>query len=114
MKNYLLGVIFLVLAFYLIWQQGTEQIDHAEKKSIYENNENNSVDQVTDLNLSNVSQVAKQTKELGTPLIDPIFGKPKELGEEKLITGLKPTCPSLSSLTTPEVFVQSNYINLND
>jgi len=27
MKNYLLGVVFLILAFYLIWEQGTQQIE---------------------------------------------------------------------------------------
>src|SRR6056300_1279639 len=27
MKNYLLGVVFLLLAFYLIWEQGTQQIE---------------------------------------------------------------------------------------
>jgi len=30
MKNYLLGVGFLLLAFYLLWQQGTQQLDRTE------------------------------------------------------------------------------------
>ncbi len=33
MKNYLLGVGFLLLAFYMIWQQGTEQIEYADHKA---------------------------------------------------------------------------------
>ena len=33
MKNYILGAGFLVLAFYLIWQQGAEQIDYADQMS---------------------------------------------------------------------------------
>ena len=31
MKNYLLGAGFLVLAFYLIWQQGAEQIEYSDR-----------------------------------------------------------------------------------
>ncbi len=32
MKNYLLGTCFLVLAFFLIWQQGTEQIEYTDRQ----------------------------------------------------------------------------------
>ena len=32
MKNYFLGVVFLLLAFFLIWQQGTEQLNNVEQK----------------------------------------------------------------------------------
>ena len=31
MKNYLLGIIFLGLAFYLLWQQGNQQIEYANQ-----------------------------------------------------------------------------------
>ena len=31
MKNYLLGAGFLVLAFYLMWQQGAEQIEYSDR-----------------------------------------------------------------------------------
>ena len=34
MKNYLLGVIFLVLAFYLIWEQGSQQAERNNFPSI--------------------------------------------------------------------------------
>ena len=34
MKNYLLGVIFLVLAFYLIWEQGSQQAERNNSPSI--------------------------------------------------------------------------------
>ena len=33
MKNYLLGVSFLIVAFYLIWQQGSNQIEYAEQRA---------------------------------------------------------------------------------
>ena len=36
MKNYLLGVSLLILAFYLIWQQGANQIDYAEQRATEE------------------------------------------------------------------------------
>ena len=39
MKNYLLGAGFLVLAFYLIWQQGAEQIEYSDRLSNKEVNE---------------------------------------------------------------------------
>ena len=31
MKNYLIGIILLVLAFFLLWEQGQRQMDLAEK-----------------------------------------------------------------------------------
>ena len=33
MKNYIIGLIFLVGAFFLIWQQSEQQIDEREKSS---------------------------------------------------------------------------------
>ena len=33
MKNYLLGIIFLGLAFYLLWQQGNQQIEYANQNT---------------------------------------------------------------------------------
>ena len=31
MKNYLLGVIFLIIAFYMLWQQGAQQVEQKER-----------------------------------------------------------------------------------
>ena len=96
MKNYLLGAGFLVLAFYLIWQQGAEQIEYSDRLSNKEVNEQTQRVEIIEGNSSPYSK---------TPGIEPgivnsedstPFAAVVQLGEEKLTDGLS---TNLSSIT---------------
>ena len=96
MKNYLLGAGFLVLAFYLIWQQGAEQIEYSDRLSNKEVNEQTQRVEIIEGNSSLYSK---------TPGIEPgivnsedstPFAAVVQLGEEKLTDGLS---TNLSSIT---------------
>ncbi len=96
MKNYLLGAGFLVLAFYLIWQQGAEQIEYSDRLL------NKEVSEQT----QRVEGIeGNSSPYLTTPDIEPgiinsedstPFAAVVQLGEEKLTDGLS---TNLSSIT---------------
>ena len=89
MKNYLLGVGFLLLAFYMIWQQGTEPTEYADQRL---------TDQVAEpmpiLSERNVSKISDQNRQVVQP--EQPFGTVEELSEEQLTPGLS---TDLSSVT---------------
>ena len=96
MKNYLLGAGFLVLAFYLIWQQGAEQIEYSDRllnKEVSEQTqrvegiEGNSPPYLTTPDI----EPGIINSEDSTP-----FAAVVQLGEEKLTDGLS---TNLSSIT---------------
>ena len=96
MKNYLLGAGFLVLAFYLIWQQGAEQIEYSDRLSNKEVNEQTQRVEVIEGNSSLYSitpgiEPGIVNSEDSTP-----FAAVVQLGEEKLTDGLS---TNLSSIT---------------
>ena len=96
MKNYLLGAGFLVLAFYLIWQQGAEQIEYSDRLSNKEVNEQTQRVEVIEGNSSPYSitpgiEPGIVNSEDSTP-----FAAVVQLGEEKLTDGLS---TNLSSIT---------------
>ncbi|MDA7822025.1 YidC/Oxa1 family insertase periplasmic-domain containing protein [Opitutales bacterium] len=93
MKNYILGAGFLVLAFYLIWQQGAEQIDYSDQMSKAEKREPTSTIEAIENNTSfssNTSPASNFDSELRS------FAPTVSLGEEKLTDGLS---TNLSSVT---------------
>ena len=93
MKNYILGAGFLVLAFYLIWQQGAEQIDYSDQMSKAEKREPTSTIEAIENNTSfssNTSPASNFDSELRS------FAPTVSLGEEKLTDGL---ITNLSSVT---------------
>ena len=95
MKNYLLGIGFLLLAFYLIWQQGSEQIDYAEQRSTNQT-PFEPTHSIAENNTSRpFSQVGK-TVDYGEPSAELFFESAKELGQEELSSGL---ASELSSIT---------------
>ncbi len=87
MKNYLLGVSLLILAFYLIWQQGANQIDYAEQRATEEQAQKASqffVEENSSLSDSNTDPFftsIQATSELP-------FQKVQETGKEELVSGL--------------------------
>lgn len=96
MKNYLLGAGFLVLAFYLIWQQGAEQIEYSDRLSNKEVNEQTQRVEIIEGNSSPYSitpgiEPGIVNSEDSTP-----FAAVVQLGEEKLTDGLS---TNLSSIT---------------
>ena len=96
MKNYLLGAGFLVLAFYLIWQQGAEQIEYSDRLSNKEVNEKTQRVEIIEGNSSPYSitpgiELGIVNSEDSTP-----FAAVVQLGEEKLTDGLS---TNLSSIT---------------
>ena len=93
MKNYILGAGFLVLAFYLIWQQGAEQIEYSDQMSKAEKREPTSTIEAIENNTSfssNTSPASNFDSELSS------FAPAVSLGEEKLTDGLS---TNLSSVT---------------
>ena len=96
MKNYLLGAGFLVLAFYLMWQQGAEQIEYSDRLLDKEVNEQTQRVEVIEANSSLYSiapglEPRKVSSEGSTQ-----FASVVQLGEEKLTDGLS---TDLSSIT---------------
>ena len=96
MKNYLLGAGFLVLAFYLIWQQGAEQIEYSDRLSNKEVNEQTQRVEIIEGNSSPYSitpgiEPGIVNSEDSTP-----FAAVVQPGEEKLTDGLS---TNLSSIT---------------
>ena len=94
MKNYLIGVVFLVLAFYLIWEQGSQPVDR-KNYPVISQNEIPSVDQASE---GNQTWKGGQSN-AGTPTSFASNGlglKPaNELGDEILTPGLSTDLSSL-------------------
>ena len=95
MKNYLLGIGFLILAFYLIWQQGSEQIDYADQRSTNQAT-SDSPYPIAEGNTSRSFSQGGQTPQDGESSTELFFESTKELGQEKLSPGL---ASELSSVT---------------
>ncbi|MAE52527.1 MAG: hypothetical protein CMI20_00245 [Opitutae bacterium] len=95
MKNYLLGIGFLILAFYLIWQQGSEQIDYADQRSTNQAT-SDSPYPIAEGNTSRSFSQGGQTAQDGESSTELFFESTKELGQEKLSLGL---ASELSSVT---------------
>ncbi|MEL0099249.1 MAG: hypothetical protein VW907_06820, partial [Opitutae bacterium] len=84
MKNYLLGVGFLILAFYLIWQQGSEQMDYAEQRSTNQASVEPILPIADNPSISKNGQVVQSDE----PSAGILFESVQELGQEKLSAGL--------------------------
>lgn len=95
MKNYLLGIGFLLLAFYLIWQQGSEQIDYAEQRSTNQT-PFEPTHSIAENNTSRPFSQDGKTVDYGEPSAELFFESAKELGQEELSSGL---ASELSSVT---------------
>ena len=87
MKNYLLGIIFLVLAFYLLWQQGNEQIEYAKQSP----GDSVEIAQDTPKNESDAVSFADQTNDgVQSIVANPTKGLQSiQLDEEILTRGLQ-------------------------
>ena len=87
MKNYLLGVIFLVLAFYLIWEQGSQQAERNNFPSITQS-ETKTARSTSDGNQT--WDVSQNREDSPASFTSNEFGiKPaNELGDEILTPGL--------------------------
>ena len=96
MKNYLLGAGFLVLAFYLIWQQGAEQIEYSDRLSNKEVNEQTQRVEVIEGNSSPYSKTSGIEPGIVNSEDSTPFAAVVQLGEEKLTDGLS---TNLSSIT---------------
>ena len=92
MKNYILGVGFLILAFALIWHQGNEQIQYADTKAP----ERKSGEKSPPLNDGNISNNNDVVSAYASDSIDLPFDNANELGNENLVSGLQ---SELSSFT---------------
>ena len=87
MKNYLLGVIFLVLAFYLIWEQGSQQ---AERNNFPSNTQSESKTVRPTIDGNQTWDVSQNREDSPASFTSNEFGiKPEnELGDEILTPGL--------------------------
>ena len=87
MKNYLLGVIFLVLAFYLIWEQGSQQ---AERNNFPSNTQSESKTVRPTIDGNQTWDVSQNREDSPASFTSNEFGiKPaNELGDEILTPGL--------------------------
>ena len=94
MKNYLLGICFLVIAFILIWQQGTEQIEYADRQKETRSS-SLSQDGSLDDNFSFVEQ-SSNIEESGSITDSFPFKSTPQLGEESLSEGLDTELSSIS------------------
>jgi len=90
MKNYILGFGFLVLAFYLIWQQGSNNIQYDDQRSNPEETEELQIFDASDRNVTSASSISAS---IG---VDNAFVTTVELGEEELTSALN---TDLSSIT---------------
>ena len=96
MKNYLLGAGFLVLAFYLIWQQGAEQIEYSDRLSNKEVIEQTQRVEGIEGNSSPYSTTSGIEPGIVNSEDSTPFAAVVQLGEEKLTDGLS---TNLSSIT---------------
>ena len=96
MKNYLLGAGFLVLAFYLIWQQGAEQIEYSDRLSNKEVIEQTQRVEGIEGNSSPYSTTSGIEPGIVNSEDSTPFAAAVQLGEEKLTDGLS---TNLSSIT---------------
>ena len=96
MKNYLLGAGFLVLAFYLMWQQGAEQIEYSDRLLDKEVNEQTQRVEVIEANSSLYSIAPGLEPRNVNSEGSTQFASVVQLGEEKLTDGLS---TDLSSIT---------------
>ena len=91
MKNILIGVGMLVLAFYLLWEQGKQQQDFAEKRRTLAD-ENGSIvnnDSGIDFPTANgIASTAPGVSDQNLSQSDPVFSAPKKLAQEVLFEGL--------------------------
>ena len=112
MKNYLLGIIFLVLAFYLLWQQGNEQIEYAKQSP----GDSVEIAQDTPKNENDAVSFADQTNDgVQSIVANPTKGLQSiQLDEEILTRGLQNELSSFVFSNHSGAIVQSLYINLTD
>ena len=96
MKNYLLGAGFLVLAFYLMWQQGAEQIEYSDRLLDKEVNEQTQRVEGIEGNSSPYSTTSGIEPGIVNSEDSTPFAAVVQLGEEKLTDGLS---TDLSSIT---------------
>ena len=91
MKNILIGIGMLVLAFYLLWEQGKQQQDFAEKRRTLAD-ENGSIvnnDSGIDFPTANgIASTAPGVSDQNLSQSDPVFSAPKKLAQEVLFEGL--------------------------
>ena len=96
MKNYLLGTCFLVLAFFLIWQQGTEQIEYTDRQKDARSLSTSPEDSFDD-NFSLIEESLNQ-KTSNSDVDSFLFKSAIQLGEESLSDGLGTKLSSISFL----------------
>ena len=96
MKNYLLGVTFLIIAFYMLWQQGAQQVEQTERSFQEELHETLSAEYQADANIS-IHRSEEKITAIGTEISSGSpFVSATDLGKEVLTDGLS---TNLSSLT---------------
>ena len=87
MRNYLLGIGFLILAFYMIWQEGSKQIEYAEQRPPSHEPAKETADFVE-------NNLSKSLHQDASPFVydqstkEPRLGSAKALSEEELTSGL--------------------------
>ena len=90
MKNILIGIGMLVLAFYLLWIQGKQQQELADNRNLADLNVSGeygeSINQFSDFNVS--SPPALQVSDQNSSLAELRLSTRKELGQEVLFEGL--------------------------
>ena len=97
MKNYLIGIILLVLAFFLLWREGGRQVELAKQDA------NRSVSSVSPIDGNNspgdqnltISAPAPVNLPEGNASPVPPIEKPVVLGDEQLVNGLENDYSSL-------------------
>ena len=97
MKNYLIGIILLVLAFFLLWREGGRQVELAKQDA------NRSVSSVSPIDGNNspgdqnltISAPAPVNLPEGNASPVPPIEKPVVLGDEQLVNGLENAYSSL-------------------
>jgi len=96
MKNYLLGATFLIIAFYMLWQQGGQQVEQAERSFQDELQESLPADYQADTNIS-IPRAEEKNPVLGAEVSPSSpFVTSVDLGKEVFTDGLS---TNLSSVT---------------
>lgn len=94
MRNYLLGVLLLILAFYLLWEQGSRQLEYPEQTAPADSSAPTELGAIRDLNSSSEDFNLQASSSNGSS--ESVISFPQSLGEEKFYEGLQ---TNLSSMT---------------